>query len=200
MTGWGDRFNISYYHTQGSDSIDDLSYTLPINAKNGTISFSFQESGSKVIEPAIFKPFRLESEYRKYELSYRQPIIYNLNEELTLGISTDWQTTANFLLGEPFPLSSGADDQGKTSIFTLRFFQEYSRRSDRYAFFARSQFNFGFDAFGATSNNDGQPDSNYFSWRGQAQYVNALTPDVLLVLKSEAQFANQTLLAVEKFS
>jgi hemolysin activation/secretion protein len=199
VSGWGDRFNLSYYHTEGSDSIDDLSYTLPINAHNGSISFSFQESGSKVIDPAIFEPFRLESEYRKYELSYRQPIIQNINEELTLGISTDWQTTANFLLGEPFPLSIGADSQGKTRIFALRLFQEYSKRSDRSVFFVRSQFNFGLNAFGATSNND-KPDSNFFSWRGQVQYVNALTADVLLVLKSDLQFANEALLPLEKFS
>lgn len=199
VSGWGDRFNISYYHTEGSNSIDNLSYTLPINAQNGIISFSFQESASKVIEPPRFEPFRLESEYRKYELSYRQPIIQNVNEELTLGISTDWQTTANFLLGEPFPLSRGADSQGKTRILALRLFQEYSKRSDRSVFFVRSQFNFGLDALGATSNSN-QPDSNFFSWRGQIQYLNALTSDVLLVLKSDLQFANEALLPLEQFS
>jgi hemolysin activation/secretion protein len=200
LIGWGDRFNVSYYHTEGSDSIDDLSYTLPINPQNGTISASFRTSGSQVIDPAIFEPFDLVSEYSKYELTYRQPIIQSANEELALGITGEWQNSANFLLGEPFPLSRGADSEGKTRIFALRFFQEYSNRSQRQIFAARSQFSLGLDAFGATSYNDGTPDSQFFAWRGQLQYLNALTPDVLLLLRGDIQLANQGLLPVEQFS
>lgn len=134
LIGWGDTFNASYYHTEGSDSLDNLSYTLPINAYNGTISGAFRMSGSKVIEPDIFEPFDLTSEYRKYEFTYRQPIIETPNKEFAVGITGDWQTSANFLLGEEFPLSRGADEDGKTRIFALRFFQEYNHRNERQVF------------------------------------------------------------------
>ena len=200
LLGWGDRFNATYYHTDGSDTLDDLSYTLPINPYNGTISARFRLSNSKVIEPDIFEQFDLESEYRKYEFTYRQPIIQSANQEFALGISGDWQTSANFLLGESFPLSRGADSDGKTRIFALRLFQEYNHRSGRQVFLARSQFSFGFDAFGATNNNDGSPDSQFFAWRGQVQYLNLLTPDVILLLRSDLQFASDALLPVEQFS
>lgn len=200
LLGRGDRFNVTYYHTDGSDSLDDLSYTLPINARNGEISFNFRASGSKVINPPIFEPFDLVSEYRKYELVYRQPIIQSASEELALGISTDWQTTANFLLGEPFPLSRGADEDGKTRVYALRFFQEYTKRTPNQVFLVRSQLNFGLSAFGATDYNDSRPDGQFITWRGQAQYLNALTSDVLLLLRSDLQLANRQLLPIEQFS
>lgn len=200
LTGWGDTFNLTYYHTDGSDSLDDLSYTLPINAYNGSITARFRLSDSKVIQPEIFEPFDLESEYRKYELTYRQPIIETANQELALGITGDWQTSANFLLGEEFPLSRGADDEGKTRIFALRFFQEYNHRSQRQVFAVRSQFSIGFDAFGATNNNDSRPDSQFFAWRGQAQYLNLLTPDIIFLVRSDLQVADRALLPVEQFS
>lgn len=199
LLGWGDQFNVTYYNTEGSDNLDDLSYTLPVNAYNGTVNARFRLTNSKVIEP-IFEPFDLTSQYRQYQLTYRQPIIETPNQEFALGITTDWQTSANFLLDEPFPLSRGADSDGKVRIFALRFFQEYNRRNQREVFVARSQFNVGMSAFGATNNNDGIPDSDFFSWRGQTQYINLLTPDILLLLRADLQLAPQALLPVEQFS
>lgn len=153
-----------------------------------------------MIEPEIFEPFDLESRYNKYEFTYRQPLIQSANQEFALGITGDWQTTANSLLGEGFPLSRGADDDGNTRIFALRFFQEYSNRSQKEVFIARSQFSAGFDAFGATNNHDGNPDSQFFVWRGQTQYLNLLTEDLIFLLRSDIQIATQPLLPVEQFS
>jgi hemolysin activation/secretion protein len=198
LLGWGDRFNISYYHTEGSYSLDNLSYTFPINPYNGTLNASFRLTNSQVIEPEIFKPLDLESKYRQYELTYRQPIIQSADEELALGIAVDWQTNSNFLTGKPFPLSRGADNEGKTRILVLRFFQEYTHQTEKDALFARSQFSFGLNAFGATNNTD-EPDSQFIGWRGQVQYLNLLTPDVMLLLRSDIQLANQALLPIEQF-
>jgi hemolysin activation/secretion protein len=200
LIGWGDRFNLTYYHTDGSDSFDNISYNLPINPQNGTIGFTFRNSDSKVIYPEIFEPFDLESYYQKYEFTYRQPIYQTANQEFVLGITADWQHSSNYFLGEPFPLSRGADSEGKTRIFAVRFFQEYNVRSQKEVFIARSQFSFGINAFGSTNNPDGRPDSNFIVWRGQGQYLNLLTPDVILLLRSDLQFANQTLLPLEQFS
>ena len=200
LTGWGDQLNVTYYHTDGSDSLDDLSYTLPVNARNGTVSFAFRSSESKVIYPEIFEPFDLESNYEKYELTYRQPLYETANEEFALGITADWQNSSNYLLGEPFPLSRGADEYGKTRIFAIRFFQEYNKRSLNDVFLARSQFNFGIPAFGATDNNDDIPDSNFFAWRAQSQYLRLLTPDVIWLIRGDLQVASTSLLPVEQFS
>ncbi|BAQ65242.1 ShlB/FhaC/HecB family hemolysin secretion/activation protein [Geminocystis sp. NIES-3709] len=200
LIGWGDRFNVTYSHTDGSDSLDDLSYTLPVNAYNGKVSFAFRSSESKVIYPEIFEPFDLESNYEKYELTYRQPLYETANQEFALGITTDWQNINNYLLGESFPLSRGADSDGKTRIFAIRFFQEYNRRSLTDVFLIRSQFNLGISAFGSTNNNDKIPDGNFFAWRGQSQYLKLLTPDIMWLVRGDLQLANKSLLPVEQFS
>nr|WP_256498713.1 BamA/TamA family outer membrane protein [Chroococcidiopsis sp. CCNUC1] len=51
--------------------------------------------------------------------------------------------------------------------------------------------------FDATINSD-PPDSRFFSWRGQGQYVRQLAPDMLFVLRSDLQFASETLVPLEQ--
>lgn len=102
------------------------------------------------------------------------------------------------LLDQPFPLSPGADDRGRTRISALRFFQEFVQRNPRAVFAARSQFSIGVDWFDATRNNDA-PDSRFFAWRGQAQYIRLLAPDTLLLLRTDLQFATDALLPLEQF-
>ena len=63
----------------------------------------------------------------------------------------------------------------------------------------RSQFNVGLDALDATVNNDA-PDSQFFSWQGQAQWVNVLGPDALLLLRGNVQLADDSLLTLEQLS
>jgi hemolysin activation/secretion protein len=62
----------------------------------------------------------------------------------------------------------------------------------------RSQFSLGIDALGATIN-DKPPDSRFFAWRGQAQYLRLLAPDTLLLLRSDIQLANEALVPLEQF-
>jgi len=82
----------------------------------------------------------------------------------------------------PYPLSQGADEQGRTRISALRFFQEWTQRDTRQVIAARSQFNLGVGAFDATVNAE-QPDSRFFSWQGQAPWVRAIAPETLLLLR-----------------
>jgi hemolysin activation/secretion protein len=41
LLGFGDRFLASYINTDGSNSLNELSYTIPVNAFNGTIGGRF---------------------------------------------------------------------------------------------------------------------------------------------------------------
>jgi hemolysin activation/secretion protein len=61
----------------------------------------------------------------------------------------------------------------------------------------RSQFSLGLGLLGATINNQ-SPDARFFAWRGQAQYVNLLAPDTLLLLRGDVQLADRTLLPLEQ--
>lgn len=203
LFGQGDSVLLSYTNTDGSNALD-LGYTWPINPRNGTISAAFGVTSSDVIEPP-FDILEIESDSRYYELTYRQPILQTPNQELALGLTASRQESETELLDIPFPLSAGADEQGRTRVSALRFFQEWTTRSSTQAFALRSQFSLGLDAFGSTINEDipgdflPQPDSRFFSWRGQSQWVQRLARDTLFIMRGDLQFADRPLLAFEQF-
>lgn len=196
LLGFGDSASLSYTNTDGSNAFD-FSYTVPINPHNGTIKLATGLDDTNVVEPP-FDRIDITGNSRYYELSFRQPIILTPIREVALGLTASRQESATKLLGVEYPLSAGADDNGKTRISALRFFQEWTQRSPQQIFAVRSQFSLGLGVFDATVS-EKPPDSRFFSWRGQAQYVRLLAPDSLLVLRSDAQLATRALVPLEQF-
>ncbi|BBD69197.1 hypothetical protein NIES4072_34740 [Nostoc commune NIES-4072] len=199
LLGFGDTLSVGYANTDGSNTIN-LNYTLPINARNGTVSFGFNQGWNRVIE----KPFSvldIQSNSRSYEFGYRQPLVQKSTQELAVGLSFSRQESQTELgldnIGG-FPLSPGADTNGKTKISALRFIQEYTQRSNKQVFAARSQFSIGVDWFDANVNKDA-PDSRFFAWRGQAQWVRQFAPDTLLLVRGDLQLAADSLVPLEQF-
>lgn len=84
-------------------------------------------------------------------------------------MSANRRESETSLLNEPFALSLGADERGRTRISALRFFQDWTQRDTRQVIAARSQFNLGVGALQATINEE-EPDSRFLSWQGQAAY------------------------------
>jgi hemolysin activation/secretion protein len=202
VLGLGDRLYFSFSNTDGSNGIDTLSYTVPINPYNGTLSFAYRHSLSRIIEER-FEILDIKTRTSSYELTLRQPFLQTPQEEFAIGLTMSRQNSRSELgifniAG--FPLSAGADADGETISTVLRFFQEYTTRSDRDVFAARSQFNFGVDWLNATVNSEPDPDSNYFGWRGQVQYLRLLAPDTILLLRSDLQVSDRALLPLEQFS
>ncbi len=196
LLGFGDGLNFVYKNTDGSNEFD-VAYTLPLNPRNGNLKLAFRTISSEVVEPP-FDQLDIESDYYQYKLTLRQPVIQTPNQELALGLTFDRQQNETSLLGISFPLSPGADNKGRTRISTLRFFQEWTQRGEGEVIAVRSQFSFGIDAFDATINQD-PPDSRYFLWRGQAQWVRLLAPDTLLLARTDVQLADRPLVPVEQF-
>jgi hemolysin activation/secretion protein len=198
LLGLGDGLRATYSNTDGSNGID-LSYTVPLNPRNGTLRLAYGSNRSRVIE-APFDVLEIQSRSRYYELSYRQPIIQRPTTEFAVGLTFSRQESQTELgidnIG-PFPLSPGADEQGRTRISALRFFQDYVQRSDRQVFAARSQFSVGVGLFNATQNQDA-PDSNFFSWRGQAQWTRLLSRDALLIVRGDVQLSDRSLVPLEQ--
>jgi hemolysin activation/secretion protein len=198
LFGWGDSISAIYTNTDGSNAFD-FNYTVPFNPRNGTVSFSFGISESDVIE----RPFNIldiQSDSRYYELTVRQPIIQAPTKELAIGLTASRRESEATLspLGEEIPFPTlGADDEGKTRITALRFFQEWTQRNSQQVFAVRSQFSIGLDAFGSTI--DTAPDGRFFAWRGQAQWVRLLAPDTLLLLRGDLQIADRPLVPFEQF-
>jgi hemolysin activation/secretion protein len=199
LLGLGDTLSIGYANSDGSNAVN-ASYNLPINAHNGAIFFSYNQGWNHVIE----KPFTvldIQSNSKSYELGYRQPLIQKPTQELAVGLSFSRQESQTELgldnIGG-FPLSPGADADGKTKISALRFTQDYTQRNNKQVFAARSQFSFGVDWFDANIN-DNAPDSRFFAWRGQAQWVRQLKPDTLFLVKGDLQAAADSLVPLEQF-
>ncbi|NEP15647.1 MAG: ShlB/FhaC/HecB family hemolysin secretion/activation protein [Leptolyngbya sp. SIO4C1] len=199
LLGLGDRLALDYSNTDGSNGLD-LSYTLPVSPNNDSLRFSAGLSHSEVID-SIFSVLEISSDSHYYELSYRHPLIESPTEELAMGLTLSYQESQTRLgiddIG-PFPLSPGANSDGITRVSTLRFFQEWTERSPKHVLALRSQFNLGVDWFGATDN-DSAPDSEFFAWRGQGQWVQLIGRDTLFFLKGSAQLAADDLLSQEAF-
>ncbi|BAY01252.1 ShlB/FhaC/HecB family hemolysin secretion/activation protein [Anabaena sp. CCAP 1446/1C] len=199
LLGLGDTLSVGYANTDGSNAIN-VNYKLPINAHNGTISLGFNQGWNRVIEEP-FSVLDIQSNTTSYELSYRQPLIQKPTQELAMGLSFSRQESQTELgldnIGG-FPLSPGADADGKTNISALRFFQDYTQRSTSQVFAARSQFSFGVDWFGANVS-DNAPDSRFFAWRGQAQWVRKLASDTLFLVRGDLQLAADSLVPLEQF-
>ncbi|MEH2258103.1 ShlB/FhaC/HecB family hemolysin secretion/activation protein [Nostoc sp.] len=201
LLGLGDNLNLGYTNTDGSNSFD-ASYTLPLNPRNGTFTFNYGTTSSNVIEPD-FKFLDIESASRYYELTFRQPIVQTPTQEFALGLTASRrESDISWILDRgrvPAPqLSPGADEQGRTRVSALRFFQEWTSRNSREVIALRSQFSLGIDALNATVNQD-TPDSRFFAWQGQAQWARLLAPQTLLLLRLNTQLASRTLLPLEQF-
>jgi hemolysin activation/secretion protein len=197
VLGFGDGLEATYTNTDGSNAYD-FSYTVPINPRNGTIKVAAGLNRTEVVEPP-FDRIDITGNSRYYELTFRQPIIQAPSQEFAIGITGSRQESETKLLDIEFPLSAGADENGKTRISALRFFQEWTRRSPQQIFALRSQFSLGLGVFDATIN-EKAPDSRFFSWRGQAQYVRLLAPETLLVVRTDAQLSTRTLVPLEQYS
>ena len=198
LLGLGDRLFGEYTNTDGSNKID-LGYSLPLNASNTTLNMAGGINKTEVIEEP-FDSLDIEGDSFNLEFGLRQPILRTPTQELALGISGTRQESQTKLSGENFTISSGSDENGSTRISALRFYQEYTKRTLEDVLAVRSQFSVGLDVFDATVNANPLPDSRFFAWRGQGQYVRRLAQNSLLVLRSELQLAATNLVPLEEFS
>lgn len=197
LLGFGDAISLSFTKTQGSNALD-FSYTVPLSPYDTTLAFSAGFSNSEVIE-APFDVLDIKSDSYYLELTGRQPIIRTPTQEFALGLTLSTRRTRTTFLPDrlPFP-SPGSDAEGQTKASVVRFFQEYTTRSSQSVFAVRSQFNLGVDVLGATVNED-PPDTRFFSWRGQAQWVRLLAPDTILLVRADLQLSDRPLLPIEQF-
>jgi hemolysin activation/secretion protein len=195
LLGFGDRFSAQYGITEGLD-IYDISYTIPWNANDGTIGVRYGNSDSTIVEDR-FRDFDIDSETEDLSFILRQPIVKKPDTEFALGLSLDLRRTQTSLLGEPFSFSLGPDN-GESKVAVLRFTQDWVNRSRDRVLAARSQFSFGLDAFDATINDTGT-DGRFFSWLGQFQWVEQVSPRALLVSKITTQLTPDSLLPIEQF-
>jgi len=196
LLGQGDGLSFAYTNTDGSNAFD-LNYIFPLNPNNGTINLAAGTTDNNVVETP-FQDFDIKAKARYLDITLRQPLLRTPREEFAIGLTTAWREGRTSILGEDFPLSPGADDKGKSRISAIRFFQDYTVRSNEQLLAFRSQFSLGLGLFNATINNEA-PDSRFLSWRGQGQWIRRLQKDTLIFVSSDIQLANRALLPLEQF-
>lgn len=193
----GDRISAQYGITQGQN-LYDLSYTVPVNALDGDVSLRYSNNNSRIIEEP-FEPLGIRSEARTFSVGFRQPLFRSPNQEFALGLSFDLRRSQTFILdNEPFSFSEGAEN-GRSRVSVLRFSQDWLSRNRTSVLAVRSQFSFGLNLFDATINDTGT-DGRFFSWLGQFQYLQQLSPRLVFLTRVNAQLTPDSLLSLERFS
>ncbi len=204
VTGWGDTFYARYgYGFQHGLKDYNFKYNLPINHYDTAIALHMEHSDAKVVE-APFDRIDIESEADTYALSLTQPLLKKPNKSFELGLKLEKRQSETSVLDNPFSFPEGGK-KGKSNLSVIRFSQDWLNRSRTEVIAARSSFNFGIDAFNATVDNS--PDSRFFTWLGQFQYVrrldflhNPLLQASQILFRVDLQKANEGLLSLEKFS
>jgi hemolysin activation/secretion protein len=196
VTGAGDEFAASYYRTaQGGANTYDLSYKVPMNAMNGTLQLRGVINDNKLIQPRL----DISGESKMYEVSFRQPLIRTTREEFALSLGFTTQSGQTYFGGEPTSFSGDPDKEGYSRTSVVKFGQDYTKRDVQGAWGLRSALSFGTGLFDATVNSGSIPDGRFFSWLMQAQRVQRLDDNNLLIAQADLQLTPNSLLPSQQF-
>ena len=196
----GEEFRIGYSLTEGSDSFS-AGVSVPLNASNTTLAFDYAQLEGRIVEVPL-DDFDIRTDSQVYSLSLRHPLVRRASdskiEELAVGISADRIESKTTVAGFPFPLSPGANEDGRTQITELTFSQEYLRQTRANALLMRSMWGLGLDAFDSTSG--AEPNGQFLVWRGQALWLQSVGKDSQLTISGNIQLASNQLVPVRQFS
>lgn len=195
LFGLGDRFAAAYSVGEGLD-LYDIEYTVPVSPLGSTLSVGFNNSDSRIVTDA-FEDLDIRSDAETFSVGLRHPVVRSPESELGLSLGLDLRRSQTFLLDDPFSFSPGPE-LGLSKVTAIRFSQDWVQRYPRRVLAARSQFSLGVDVFDATNNEIGI-DGQFFSWLGQVQWVERVSPSVLLVTRVNSQLTPDALLPIERF-
>jgi hemolysin activation/secretion protein len=239
LTGHNDPLELQWglvrWTKAGAINYDDFhnisgTYEFPITPWDTTLFLHASKLNTSIIDET-FAALGITSETTQYGAAIRQPLHKSLHDSVIVSLGADWEHSETFLLGQPFSLEPGSID-GESNVFATRLGLDWVNRSQVHVLAVRSVFNLGLYAFGSTeaepAGSDGPtsgaggldtkvPDSRFFSWVGQAQYVRRIfdlpslrdKPDnyawnllreTTLVLRVNAQLSDRPLLSIEQFS
>ncbi|OCQ97375.1 peptide ABC transporter permease [Nostoc sp. MBR 210] len=199
LSGLGDEFSAAYYlTTRGGANIFDFNYRLPLNPMDGTLQLRTSFNDTNVVQEP-FAAFDIRGESQLYEISFRQPLIRTPREEFALSLGFAVQNGQTFTFAGPTPFGIGPDEEGNSRTRVIKFGQDYVVRDLNGAWALRSLFSFGLGIFDATSNPNPIPDGQFFSWLAQAQRVQRLGTDSVLVAQAELQLTPNALLPAQQF-
>jgi hemolysin activation/secretion protein len=199
LTGHGDIFSFTYGFSEGLNPLIDTWYVVPVTVYDTTLMLRYRRDDATVVDN-VFGPLDIVSESNIYEINLRQPVYRTLRQEVALSLAVEYEESETSLDGEPFSFVSGVEESS-TTVVPLRFSLEWTYRTQRQAFAARSRFSYGMDVLDATTGDDGAPDARFLAWLGQVQWAqNFDFLNAQLLARADLQLANDPLLPVEQIS
>ncbi|MEL7039481.1 MAG: ShlB/FhaC/HecB family hemolysin secretion/activation protein [Cyanobacteria bacterium J06592_8] len=200
LTGLGDDVFVSYSRSSSSGANGwDVYYRVPLNARNATLQFRIAPYEQEITQ-SPFDDLDISGNSQVYEINFRQPLIRSIREELGVSVGFAFQEGRTFVEGEGVPFDVGSDDDGSSRTRTLKLSLDYIKRDSDGAWAFRSQLNWGVDIFDATRNAAPIPDGRFWSWLGQAQRVQQLNDDNLLLVRADIQLTPDSLLSAQQFT
>lgn len=199
LLGFQDRVTLSRSQSEGLESTA-LSYSVLVNKNLGRLNFRFSDANSEIVEDSVSN-FDIQGDFRSLTFDFQQPILRTNREQLTLGVAFQHIDSETFILEDfSFAFVEGLDD-GESSISTIQFLQNYSRRGSKTSLSFNSQFNLGVDIFDATVTDEGI-DGLFWSWQGNGQYLLSLDKEqnVIANLRLQTQLSPDKLLPAEQIS
>ena len=200
LTGYGDVLQVTAGYSEGIDLQLDAIYTVPLNARDTTASFSYEQNSSNVVEEP-FDDLDIKSKSEIFTLTLRHPVYRTLRRELALSFIAERLHSETFLFSDQrFEFSAGTD-QGRATVTTLRLAVEWIDRTSKQVIAVRSRFSLGVDLLGATINSGDVPTGQYFAWLGQLQWGRRLPiRDLQLLFRLDMQFTTEPLFSLEQIA
>lgn len=197
---WGDSLQVGYRRTEGSDAWSTL-FNIPVTASGGSFSFSFNNINSRIIPPP-FNILDIRSSEQIYTLAFRQPIFSSFKEyhqrEFNLGLGITHTTNQGELLGFPFPIIQGADNNGLAQTTVLSLSEEFMDRTPYQAFVSHMDLKFGLPIAATLTPNS--PNGNFVAWTGNISYQRRLRKSLALNIHSAFQLVNRPVFSFEQFN
>ena len=165
----------------------DVSYRLPVNARDGTIQLR-ASLDDRLVGGAAFTDLGLRSRDEVYALTFRQPLIQSLRQEFAVSLGFSAQRQQTFLFEDvPFPFNSTADAEGITQTRVLHLGQDYRRQDQAGVWNVSSVANLGLGILDATQHDGPTPDGQFFSWQLQGQRIQRFGSGNLLIAQGNLQ-------------
>jgi hemolysin activation/secretion protein len=197
LFGLGDVLSGWVSKTDGSFNYS-ASYSIPITPYDTRLSLS----ATKYTNAVVVAPFDLINIENDEEILFarlEQPVFRDSNHDVRLSVSYRHDNIRSFLLDSPFSFSPGVID-GKAVVNALSFGQDWIYRDRDQVLAVSSIVTSGLNVLDSTVNADA-PDSTFWAWLGQIQYLRRLPiMDSQISFRSAVRLADSRMLPNEKFA
>lgn len=205
LTGHGDYLEATI---QGSSedsrsTRNSIGWFMPLNTLGTQLSVQYYREQSVVVEEPLTS-LDIKSIQDSLDVGLSQTFIETLNHRLTLGLNFVDRKNRTSVGGIPFSFIQG-EPSGETKVSAWRFWQEYSYRSERQVFAARSTYisarNNLQDIVGLPATTVVPFDHQYGFWLGQVQYARQLADNgTQIILRGTTQQTSHKLLPLDQMS